>query len=665
MKAGFLVSRGRRWSWALIALLGGCALQPRPLGSDELDRLAQDTRRSLFEGQDPITSPLTLAEATARALKYHVEQRQRQMEEAAATAQLDVAKFDLLPKLTASAGYTTRNNEAFGFGVSPSGAIGATPSASQERDRTTSTLSFTWNVLDFGVSYFRARQFADQSLIAEERRRKAVQTLMHDVRVAWWRAEAAQRLLPEADRLLEEVERTIDKTRLIEARKLLPPVQIATLRRAMLDLNQQIAFRRQDLAQAKVDLASLVNAPPGTDVKVVAPRTDAREVLDLRANLEALEALALAQRPEMAEEGYRTRITEDEARKSLAALLPGVSFDLARNYDGNRFLVNNTWTSAGVSVALNLMRVFSLPALRRSQEAQRELDDARRRAMAMAVLTQLHIAAVRYSLVADEFLIWDEAARDDDLIVDYVGSSQKAGIDNELELIRTRARAMASHINRDLSYANLQASVARLYNSIGYDAVPRDEQSGPLAQLAGKIQSRYAELDRTSFTPRPAPDRPGVAVSAVTGADARTGALVSEGVGRVVTSAQLAFAPPVPDIRLELSVSSGVAREGRLPVTVSVRAIRRSGAPVTGDFKTTLSVPVDDEQWRVVGEGAAYRIIGDLKSVRITRPLLRFAERLEPVPREAAAPAEMAGIQPLSLRPSTVMLSDAERRGEQ
>src|SRR6185503_3458355 len=221
---------------ALSAFLCACVITPKPMDADERARLAAETRRQMFEGQDPVKGPLTLSEATARAIKYQAEHRQKRMEEAAAEAQLDVAKWDLLPKLMLNAGYSWRNNDAFGFGFTPDGNVASNPSASQERIRTTGSIGLAWNLLDFGVSYFRARQLADQKLITEERRRKAVQTLMHDVRVAWWRAEAAERLLPAADMLLGEIDQGIEKTRVIEAGKLLPPVQIATLRRALLDL---------------------------------------------------------------------------------------------------------------------------------------------------------------------------------------------------------------------------------------------------------------------------------------------------------------------------------------------------------------------------------------------------------------------------------------------
>jgi outer membrane protein TolC len=633
---------------ALVVLLGGCAVLTRPFDAAQRERLAAEAQRQLFEGQEPIERPLRLAEATARALKYHVELRQRRMEEAAAAAQLDVAQFDLLPKLTANAGYSTRSNEAFGFGFTPDGTIATTPTASVERTRSTASLGLAWNVLDFGVSYYRARQLSDQKLIAAERRRKAVQTLLHDVRVAWWRAEAAERLLPAADRLLAEVDQAIDKTRFIEARKLLPPVQTATLRRALLDLSQQIAFRRNDLAQARIELAVLINAPPGADVHVATIDQSARQVPDLSADIEKLEVLALQMRPEMAEEGYRGRISADEARKALIGLLPGINLETGLNYDSNRFLLNNTWASAGVNVAFNLVKAFSLPAVKRSEEAQRRADEARRQAMAMAVLAQTRLAAVRYALVADEFLIWDEAARDDDLIVQHLASGEKVGIDNELELIRARARAMASHINRDLAYANVQAGIARLFNSVGYDAVPLEDEGKAVAELSDQVELRFNELERASFSPRAAAVRPTAAVAEIAGAPPRTAALLREGVERVRRSAGMAPDGRPADVQLQLHLYLDKPTDGRRVARVAIVARPGpGGATLLREFRTSLSDPVDDEQWRVLGEGAVYRVLGEISAVRITRPALRVAQSLRGSLKETRRPSGDGGVAPV------------------
>jgi len=615
----------------LCGLLGACAITPKPMDADERARLASETRRQMFAGQEQLQGPLTMSEAVARAIKYQAEHRQKQMEEAAAEAQLDVAKFDLLPKITANAGYNWRNNESFGFAITPQGTISQTPSNAVERIYNTGSLGLAWNVLDFGVSYFRARQLADQKLIAEERRRKAVQTLMHDVRVAWWRAEAAERLLPAADVLLADIDQAIEKTRHIEQRKLLPPVQIATLRRALLDLSQQIALRRQELAQAKIELAALINVPPGQDYRIASPASEAREVLDLTADLDKLETLALESRPEIAEEGYRARISADEARKALVGLLPNIGIDFSRQWNSNRFLLNNWWTQFGATAALNLVKVASLPALKRAEDAQKRADEARRYAMAVAVLTQTRIAGVRYMLVADEFLVWDEAAHDDDLIVQYLTSSEKVGIDNELELIRARARAMASHMNRDLSYANLQASVARLFNSVGYDAVPRDDEKTELAQLTSKVDARFAELERTAFTARAAQVKVALASGQVSGVDQRVAALLGEGVNRVLESAAMKAAEPTAAAaQLDFQVTLGKPIDGRRPVSVVISTVPKGGggAAFRREFKTILAQPVDDEQWRVLGEGATYRVIGEISPARISRTILKPSQSL-------------------------------------
>jgi hypothetical protein len=393
------------------------------------------------------------------------------------------------------------------------------------------------------------------------------------------------------------------------------------------------------------------------ELHVASPSSEAREVPDLTADIDKLEMLALQSRPEMAEEGYRARISADEARKALVALLPNLSLDLSTMHDSNKFLLNNTWTQAGIGVALNMVKIFSLPALNRSEEAQKRADEARRQAVAIAVLTQTRLAAVRYTLVADEFLVWDEAARDDDLIAQYLASSEKVGIDTELELIRARARAMASHMNRDLAYANVQATVARLYNSVGYDAVPQADEAKAVAELTQQVEERYGVLERTSFTARAALGRPQLVTGTVTGTDARTGALLREGIERVlVSSAMKAQNPDAADGRLEVRVRIGEPQEGRKPVEVTVSAMPRAAAATsfTRTFKTTLSEPIDDEQWRVLGEGAAYRLIGDLTPGRITRPSLKAATILR-VPKAtpaAAPPAEVAEgrREPLRLR---------------
>ncbi len=658
----------------MAALFAGCTVLPIPLDRAERDKLGSDARESLFVGQEPIAGPLTLSEAIARAIKYQAEYRVRLMEEAASLGQLDVAQFDLLPKLAVNAGYSTRSNDSFGFGFSQSGTIAANPSASSERSHTTGSIGFTWSVLDFGLSYFRAKQLADQKLIAEERRRKALQILVQDLRFSWWRAAAAQRLLPMIDALYEEIDHTVAKTRIIEDRKLLPPLQTASLRRALLDLAQQISLRRQDLAQAQIEFAAMVGAPPGSEVRVAESERPKVDTLDLTSNMDDLEAFALRNRPELAEEGYKARISDSEARKGLLALLPNLNLSLDRNFDTNRFLVNNTWNSAGLSVAMNLVKVFSLPAVRSSAEAQKKLDETRRLAAAIAIMTQTRVAAVRFGLLSHEYSVWQEATGDDERIVNFLASSAQVGIDTELELIRARTRLLVSTINRELVYANLEAALGRLYASTGIDVLPEVVEGHGVAQLAALLRDRVGAWEEQNLARRrPEPPIP-VALGEIQGVPAQA---LGDFRGSLLRILDLSKVNVTGEGQAVLRVVSGVRleppRQGSLPVTVRVTLVDAKNGAVRfmSEFRTALSEPVDPEQWRTLGEGAAYRVAGPIARLQAGRSLpayrpepdgrlaprgaldglrLRHAEAIEVQRRVSQTEVQSDPVEPLTLR---------------
>ena len=63
--------------------------------------------------QEPVAAALTLPEAMARAVKYNLDNRLKLLEEAVSQRQLDLASYDLLPKLTVAAGYAGLDNELF------------------------------------------------------------------------------------------------------------------------------------------------------------------------------------------------------------------------------------------------------------------------------------------------------------------------------------------------------------------------------------------------------------------------------------------------------------------------------------------------------------------------------------------------------------------------
>lgn len=488
--------------------LAACTATPHPVTRDELEAQRNQDRAILFAEQEPVSAPISLYDAMARAIRYNLDQRQRLMEQALALRQLDVANYAMLPRLAASAGYVGRSNEAGSSSLSLlTGRQSLEPSTSEDRNRFTFDLTLTWNVLDFGVSYFRAQQQADRSLIAAERRRRAIHTILQDVRVAYWRAVAADRLLARIDPLIQRVDRALQDARSIEARQLQAPLAALTFQRALIDTLGQLHAVRRQLVSARTQLAALMNLPPGSSYQLAASPDDPA-LPELSFNVAEMEDLALVHRPELREEAYQARITTNEAHAALLQLLPGINLNAGYNYDSNSFLFNPDWISMGARVVGNLINLATGPAALRTAEAQEEVDRARRLALTMAVLTQLHVAALEYRESREEYRIAADLSRVDDRIVRQLSAAAATQRTGDLDLIQGELNAVFGMLRRDLAYAEAQNAAGRIFVSLGLDPLPETVPAGNLAAMANALRDAEANWYAGQFFPAPQPLQP-------------------------------------------------------------------------------------------------------------------------------------------------------------
>lgn len=482
----------------IAALLAGCTLLPQPATQAEVKTRVQEDVSKLYINQEPIAGAITLEEAVARTLKYNLDYHLKQMESALALGITDYSRYEMWPKLLATAGYNTRNNDSGGTSVGIEDRIQSLrPSTSQERNYAQAGAEFSWNVLDFGVSYYRAKQNADQFLIAEERRRKLVQNMMQDVRAAYWRALGAQRLTDEAKDIMVRADKAMTRSREAESQKVISPALALNYQRALLDATSLLNQRRQDLEFAKRELAALMSAPPGQEFTLA--ETTETKLAPVPNDVQALEEMALLQRPELREEDFKKRITADETRKQMLSFFPNFNIAAGLQYNSNEFLYNKDWTQASVGVTWNLLKLFSLPALEKTQKEQVKVDEARRLALSMAILTQLRISVERYRLAVDDYKLADTAADVDKRLANYTKASVSAKLESELEAIRTQARAVLGAYQKANAYANAQIAFGRLYNTLGFDPLEDNYQNDSIAQLAGRVKSHLQETEQDSL----------------------------------------------------------------------------------------------------------------------------------------------------------------------
>jgi outer membrane protein TolC len=478
---------------ALLALLVGCSVTPQLASKDEVATRVKEDTSKMYVNQEPMTGPVTLEIAVARTLKYNLDYRLKQMESALALGITDYSKFEMWPKLLLNAGYNTRNNDSGGTSVGiQDGIVSLRPSTSQTRDYAQAGAEFSWNMLDFGVSYYRAKQNANQYLIAEERRRKLVQNMIQDVRAAYWRALGAQRLAEDAKATMGRADAALVRSREAETQKIISPALALNYQRALLDATSLLNQRRQDLDFAKHELSAMMSVPPGTPF-VLAESSEVK-LPAVPSNMAALEDMALLQRPELREEDFRKRITADETRKQYLNILPNLNVSAGLNYNSNDFLYNKNWQQASLGVTWNILRLFSVPDLEKTQAEQVKVDEARRTALSMAIITQLRVSVERYRLALEDHKLAEQAASVDQRLADYTKASVSAKLENELEAIRTQARAVLGAYQKANTYANAQIAFARLYNTLGFDPLQDDFDGNSLSQLANRIQQHLKEV---------------------------------------------------------------------------------------------------------------------------------------------------------------------------
>lgn len=473
-------------------LLSGCAsFNAKPLTDAELRDQVQADQLQLARDVAPLPATVSLEEAIARAIKYNAGQRLRAMEEAVATGTFEASKYDMLPKVVAAAGYRYRDRDLITRSVdSVTGRPSlANPYISSDRDATTASLGFSWSLLDFGQSYYAARQHADRALIAGERRRKAIHTLVQDVRIAYWRVAASQALEASLREANKQADLALDDVRKAEAEKLRSPIEPLRYQRQLLENMRLLETIEQELSSARIELATLMGLAPGqatTGWKVAEPQVAAHQNW-LNRPVQDMEALALVRNPDLRESQYGARIAQEETKRVMLRMFPGLSFNYGLNHSSDSYLINDSWRDAGVQISFNLLGLLSMPAQKQLAEAGVELADQKRMATQMAVLSQVHIARLQFANAVHQYQRADTIAQVDQRLAQHVDNQVIAEKQTRLDGVSQQTASILSTLRRYQALSNMQAAGSRLQATLGLEPAIDGSDSLPLPELTAAV----------------------------------------------------------------------------------------------------------------------------------------------------------------------------------
>lgn len=482
-------------------LAGGCSLSPEPLNENDLFITSSVNAERTTMAQDPISGPISLHEAMARALKYNLDYRLEMMQQSLRGAETVLANANMLPKLVSSAGYSGRNNNLVVTSLDvPTGLEFEPNTVSQEREFNSGEVTFSWDILDFALSYVRARQAADKYLIAQETKRKVIQRIIEDTRTAYWRAVSSDRMAQKLARLEGRIRRAISGSHTANDEGAQSPMTALSYERELVQIKRTAEELEHELNLAKSQLAALMNVAPGTKFTVSDQGSQADpKIIDM--SVQEMVAEAIFNRPEIREVAYEKRISEDEANAAILELLPNIKEYGAAAFNDNRFLLNNNWLSWGTTVAGNLMKLVQLPERQFAIDLQGEVLEQRALATTMVVMTQVYVSRTRYTHFRNELETAKQYADVQAKLVEQLRAETASGALGDQTLIREEMNLLVAEVERDVAVANLENSSANLLVSMGLDLQPKEINLGlGVAELAGDLKALWS--DRIALSDR-------------------------------------------------------------------------------------------------------------------------------------------------------------------
>ncbi len=471
----------------LATMVAGCTLKPQPLDSAQSSLFVADIRTALAADSETVTQPLDLYAAMARAIRYNQELKVEEMNRLLGEAQNGLQSAEMLPKLVASGQAGRRSN------------INSEAGYSKGSLQRTADLTFSWNILDLGVSYYRALQASDQALIAAEQYRKAAHQIMEETRAVFWRALALQRLDAALGAQAGGFSAALGNTsRLVES-GLTDPIEALGAQRELLLIQRDIDLQRRALVGAEEQLRALINYPPGVPLKLVDSGTPSIATLGPVSVTEIAE-FALNNRPELRQAAYEMRITAQDAKIAFLELFPSLNLAAGAMLDQNPLLLHNGWTSVAAQASWQLIRILQYPARSATIEAKADVNRQKALAYAVAVIMQSEISLARLKQAQGEYRTQSQMSEVQRRLRGHTEHLAAVGRVGQTNLTRERMNSVLAEARRLAAYGEVQGAYAGVVRSMGQETVDLAvARQLPLGELAARLRA----ADSAALSHRP------------------------------------------------------------------------------------------------------------------------------------------------------------------
>jgi len=463
-------------------LLSGCSTTAVKYDANNIGDISDSTLRP--EAMPlKASGPLTIEQVRDRTLAHNSEYGRAQSQLIETVRKAGRRGKDFLPQAYANTYGRWRNNTDASIGIKVDDASAIMPKdfyTAQDQTIATSNFTTSWDLLEIGLSGFKANRRAINAYSKGEQNQYLCNKLVVDVENAYWRAVAFEQAEAKSDWLKGRVNYALNLS--AQRAEENPETKLSELmfQRELIDINRWYESLYRSLISAKPDLARLMNLPAGTEFSLQAKRLPA-ELGELgQQDITTLIATAYQYRPEIRQSLYSADLTTLKNKEDLWRHLPGLKIFLGGNHTSNSFVLNSNFVSAGASLSWDLLKLGQIGETKRTGKIALADTQKQTEILASAIMAQVMIAHEQMmKLDYDLSLAW-KALDVQSAITDDLNADVASGETPETYLVKEELMKELSYLREQMARAELHTAKARLQQSIG--RVPTCQKPTPIGE---------------------------------------------------------------------------------------------------------------------------------------------------------------------------------------
>ena len=449
--------------------LGGCSTTAVKYDATNVGGYTDSTLRPQAAPLE-IDTPLNIDQVRTRTLAHNSEYARSQTQLLETVRKAGMRGKDFLPQAYANSYGTWRSNASASVGKKVDDTSSAMPKdyyTAQDQASANSSFTTSWDLLEIGLSGFKSNRRSINAYSQGEQNQYLCNKMMVDVENAYWRAVAFEQAEKKSAWLKSRVTYALDLSQQRAEQNPETKLQELMFQRELIDINRWYQSLYRSLISAKPELARLMNLPAGTNFDLQSTRLPSDLGALGKEDALGLITAAYQNRPEIRQALYKTDLTKLKNKEDLWRHLPAMRFFLGANHNTNSFVLNQDFTTAGLNLSWDLLRLGQIGQTKRNGKIALEEEQRQTEILASAIMAQVMIAREQmHKLEYDLTLAW-KALSIQGQITEDLNTDVKSGEKPETFLVKEELMRELSFIREQMARAELHTAKARLEQSIG------------------------------------------------------------------------------------------------------------------------------------------------------------------------------------------------------